>query len=111
MIYLKVDEAYAFDYLAILEVKKNNNESKTDAWNDCMCDLSEQFSSEDWETLISSSEYKNMVFVNQETFNAVEKARYSKISAKKVDDCNMRRYNAKKQFQEKFFGSLLESKT
>ena len=52
-----------------------------------------------------------MVEVNKKTFNAVEKARYGDISAKEVDNCNMERYNAKKDFQNTFFGDLVESKT
>ena len=32
MISLKVDEAYAFDYLSILEVKKQKSSISNDAW-------------------------------------------------------------------------------
>ena len=111
MITLKVDEAYAFDYLAILEVKKNNDELQAGAWLDCIKNLSSQFDNEKWQELLNSVEYKKMVEVNQKTFDAVEKARYGEISAKEVDDCNMKRYNAKKEFQKVFFGSLIEAKT
>lgn len=111
MVNLKVDEAYAFDYLAILEVKKNNDELQTGAWLDCIKNLSSQFDNEKWQELFNSVEYKKMVEVNKKTFNAVEKARYGDISAKEVDNCNMERYNAKKDFQNTFFGDLVESKT
>lgn len=54
-----------------------------------------------------------MVKVNQKTFDAVDKARYGKITAKEVDDCNMERYNAKQRFRNKFFpeSNALEFKT
>ena len=111
MINLKVDEAYAFDYLAILEVKKNNDELQAGVWLDCIKNLSSQFDNEKWQELLDSVEYKKMIEVNQKTFEAVEKARYGEISAKEVDDYNMQRYNAKKQFQKVFFDSLIEIKT
>ena len=103
MINLKVDEGYAFDYLAILEVKKNNNPSQTELWVECSACLSDQLSKELWDDLISSKEYENMVAVNQKTFVAVNKARYGKITAKEVDNCNMERYNAKQKLRNKFF--------
>lgn len=103
MITLKVDEGYAFDYLAILEVKKNNNPDQTQIWLECCEYLSSQFSKYFWDNLISSKEYEDMVKVNQKTFKAVDKARYGKITAKEVDDCNMDRYNAKQEFRNKFF--------
>ena len=113
MIKIKVDEGYAFDYLAILEVKKNNNPSQSDVWMNCAAYLSTQFSQDFWEDLISSHEYEEMVRVNQKTFDAVDKARYGQITAKEVDDCNMERYNAKQIFRNKFFpeSNALEFKT
>ena len=44
-----------------------------------------------------------MVAVNQKTFTAVNKARYGKITAKEVDNCNLERYNAKQKLRNKFF--------
>ena len=35
MINLPVDEAYAFDYLSILHVKKNINEQVGSSWKEC----------------------------------------------------------------------------
>ena len=47
-----------------------------------------------------------------ETFDAVEKARYGSISAKEVDELNMKRYYSKVALQKKFFSSeILEQKT
>lgn len=103
MIDLLVDEGYAFDYLAILEVKKNNNPEQSEVWMSCSAYLSSQFPQETWRNLISSKEYSKMVEVNQKTFNAVDKARYGEITAKEVDICNMQRFEAKQAFRNKFF--------
>jgi len=103
MIKLLVDEGYAFDYLAILEVKKNNNPEQSEVWMSCSSYLSSQFPQSIWHVLISSEEYRKMVEVNQKTFNAVEKARYGEITAKEVDECNMQRFEAKQAFRNKFF--------
>jgi hypothetical protein len=113
MIKLLVDEGYAFDYLAILEVKKNNNPDQTDVWMNCSAYLSGQFPQDFWDDLISSKEYEEMVSVNQKTFDAVDQARYGKITAKEVDDCNMERFNVKQRFRNKFFleSDQLEFKT
>tara|TARA_B100001093_G_scaffold170426_2_gene163265 strand:+ start:8619 stop:8960 length:342 start_codon:yes stop_codon:yes gene_type:complete len=113
MIKLKVDAGYAFDYLAILEVKKNNNPNQSNIWQDCLSYISSQFSTDNWQDMITSKEYLKMVEVNQKTFDAVNKARYGKITAKEVDNCNMERYNAKQRFRSKFFpeSDQLEFKT
>lgn len=103
MVKLKVDEGYAFDYLAILEVKKNNNPDQSEIWINCYNYLADQFSMDFWLDLISSDEYLKMVEINQKTFDAVDKARYGQITAKEVDNCNMQRYNAKQKFRNKFF--------
>jgi hypothetical protein len=103
MINLLVDEGYAFDYLAILEIKKNNDANQIKLWIDCFNYLSKQFDEQLWNQLITSEEYKQIVDVNKKTFDAVEKARYGEISAKEVDLCNMERFKAKQKFRNKFF--------
>jgi hypothetical protein len=107
------DEGFAFDYLAILEVKKNNNPAQSHIWMNCVAYMSSQFPKEFWDSLISSKEYSDMVEINQKVFNAVEQARYGEITAKEVDNCNMERYNAKQKFRNKFFpeSDTIEFKT
>ena len=48
MITLIVDEAYAFDYLSILDVKKQKSSSGTDAWLKCYIHLQKQFDIVTW---------------------------------------------------------------
>ncbi len=106
MINLNVDEAYAFDYLSILEIKKEKYSNNTQ-WLDCWLYLQNQFESEKWLSMIHSEEYKNMIKANLLTFDAVDKAKNNEVTAQHVDYCNYQRHAAKQNFQKKFFTSDL----
>ena len=106
MINLNVDEAYAFDYLSILEIKKEKS-SNNKQWLDCCLYLQNQFESEKWLSIINSEEYKNMIKANLLTFDAVDKAKNNEVTAQHVDYCNYQRHAAKQNFQKKFFTSDL----
>lgn len=110
MITLLVDEAYAFDYLSILDVKKNKNPFNYDVWSQCYKNLQYQFDNDKWLSMIYSDEYKNMIKANELTFDAVDKAKRNEVTAKYVDECNYQRYVAKQKFQLKFFNSVLSEK-
>jgi uncharacterized protein with PIN domain len=103
MINLLVDEAYAFDYLSILEVKKEKSKISNDTWNTCHMYLKNQFDSQKWLSIINSEEYKDMIKANQLTFIAVDKAKNNEVTAQYVDYCNYQRHVAKQNFQKKFF--------
>jgi hypothetical protein len=107
MINLKVDEAYAFDYLSILEIKKRKSSNANSAWENCFSNLQNQFDSEKWLSIINSEEYKNMIKANLLTFEAVDKAKNNEVSAQYVDYCNYQRHIAKESFQKKFFNTNL----
>lgn len=107
MILLNVDEAYAFDYLSILEVKKQKSLSAIEAWSKCYIHLQNQFDSKKWFHMINSQEYKNMIEANLLTFNAVDKAKNNEVTAQYVDYCNYQRHLAKQNFQKNFFTSNL----
>ena len=107
MINLLVDEAYAFDYLSILEVKKEKSKTSNDTWNTCYMYLKNQFDSQKWLSIINSEEYKDMIKANQLTFIAVNKAKNNEVTAQYVDYCNYQRHVAKQNFQKKFFTSDL----
>tara|TARA_B110000483_G_C18053169_1_gene487364 strand:- start:393 stop:737 length:345 start_codon:yes stop_codon:yes gene_type:complete len=114
MIKISVDEGYAFDYLSILEIKSRKiKQNKTlSSFKECKKFINSQLSGELFNKIYNSNEYSACLKANQETFNAVEKARYGKIPSKKVDDLNMERYAAKSNLQKKFFNNeLSESKT
>jgi len=107
MINLLVDEAYAFDYLSILEVKKEKSKISNDTWNTCCMHLKNQFDSQKWLLITNSEEYKDMIKANQLTFIAVDKAKNNEVTAQYVDYCNYQRHVAKQNFQKKFFTSDL----
>ncbi len=110
MINLLVDEAYAFDYLSILQVKKNNNCKNN---YDQVCEHL-QLQVPNIDQILASQEYQNMIKANQITFQLVDDVRYNKqdVTAKQVDDANMFRYQCKCELQSKFFkNKVTESKT
>lgn len=107
MINLLVDEAYAFDYLSILEVKKQKSSNNNLTWLNCLSHLQNQFELEKWLSMIHSEEYKNMVKANLLTFEAVDKAKNNEVTAQYVDYCNYQRHIAKENFQKKFFNTNL----
>lgn len=106
MIFLKVDFAYAFDYLSILEIKKDKFPDQTAAWEDCVENISAQLLN--YKEVINSKEYKKLKQSNLLTFEAVDKARNGgKITAKEVDDFNLLRYTSKVNLQSAFFKDKL----
>lgn len=107
MIFIEVDEAYAFDYLSILQVKKQKSSSAIETWSRCYLNIQTQFDSEKWFLMINSEEYKNMIKANELTFDAVDKAKNNGVTAQHVDYCNYQRHSAKQNFQKKFFTSDL----
>ena len=107
MINLLVDEAYAFDYLSILEVKKQKSSISNDAWAKCYAYLQNQFDNEKWLHMMHSKEYEKMIKANELTFDAVDKAKNNEVTSQQVDYCNYQRHIAKQNFQNKFFTSDL----
>ena len=110
MINILVDEGYAFDFLSILDLKRKKNKECETSWLTCYNYLKNQFDSENWSIMINSEEYSNMMIANELTFNAVDKAKNNEVTAKYVDECNYKRYLAKKNFQDKFFSTELSEK-
>jgi len=112
MINICVDEAYAFDFLSILEIKKNKSQQSMTSWSNCFNYIKAQLPNDLFILIINSQEYRQIVTANQKTFNAVEMAKHDKISAKEVDDANMERHYAKIALQNKFFtNKITEYKT
>jgi hypothetical protein len=99
MLNILVEEGYAYDYLAILMVKGNQQELYNFTSGYIAAQVGREFH---WE-ILTSKEFQELVDANKKTFDAVEAARYGEISAKEVDNCNMMRYNSKIALQSKFF--------
>lgn len=112
MINICTDEAYAFDFLSILQIKSDRSDQAKETWQNCYNYIKAQLPKDLFIQIINSQEYENMVSVNKKTFDAVELARYGNISAKEVDNANMERHYAKIALQKRFFlTNLTEQKT
>jgi hypothetical protein len=113
MVNILVDEGYAYDVLAICKVKCIKNLLNCNENFNVINDSLKNQLLELHEEIIASIEYLDLVNANIETFNAVEQARYGTISAKEVDDLNMKRFICKKNLQLKFFPKsiILEQKS
>ena len=113
MIKISLDESYAYDLLSICQVKINKKVNNCQKNYDIIyLDIKNQIGDLHLE-ILNSNEYLNLLEANSKTFDAVEKARYSSISAKEVDDLNMLRYKYKIELQNKFFPEsiILEQKS
>ena len=105
MINLKVSEAYAFDYLAILQIKCEMDPSTNfEAYSKCVTNLIDELKdNKKWTQIMDSIEYRNLYEINFQTFQAVDDAKEDGVKASYVDRCNYKRFLAKKALQEKFF--------
>lgn len=103
MIKITVDEAYAFDFYSILEIKKSFGMSVEEQLVEYRKEISSQLSDELFYEIYESKEYADLLFCNRLTFEAVDKAKSDEVKASYVDECNYRRTVAKKKLQQKFF--------
>ena len=112
MIQIYVDEAAAFDMLAIMQIKKdkaNGNSNYEDFYDDLVDVLGSEV-----DIILHSQEYRDLLEVNKQVFELIDQVVKDEyiISALIVHDANMKRFYAKKALQEKFFGvELTEKKT
>lgn len=106
MIKILVDEAYAFDYLSILEVKDSELRDRVAAH------IAKQIGVMKTMNIYASDEYDQLYNANKALFDCVERARYGTITAKELDEANMERHKAKQALQAEFFQTqLTETKT
>ena len=105
MISILVDEAYDFDFLAILEIKYDYSKSQhiLEKILECKEHLKKQIGSEFLNLILNSKEYKEVLNANKETFNWVDKAKTDSCKASDVDRSNYKRCKARNTLQEKFF--------
>lgn len=109
MLTLIVDEAYAFDYLAILRIKVSPLAI------DIATHLESQLGAELFNRIMDSAEFRDVYAANLRVFDAVDRARYgatNAITANELDSVNMGRHHAKRALQQAFFDNdLTEKKT
>jgi hypothetical protein len=85
MIKITVDEAYAFDYLSIIEIKSKNNNVINDALEIIKNDLISQLGNELVNKILSSEEYLTLYNANKLTFHVVDKAKKDEVNASYLD--------------------------
>jgi len=108
MIDICVDEAYAFDYYSILEIKFQKGAISNSLLDLLNKKISAQIGNNLFDTIINSLEYKNLYDANMNTFIAVEKAKTNELTAKEVDITNYKRMIAKQELQKKYFTNPLK---
>lgn len=108
MIDICVDEAYAFDYYSILEIKFQKDAISNALLETLNNKISTQIGNKLFDIIINSLEYKNLYDANMNTFIAVEKAKTNEFTAKEVDIINYKRMIAKQELQKKYFTNPLK---
>lgn len=113
MINIKVDEAYAFDMLAIMEIKKSKSTVDSMIFYEFLETIRYQLGDELTSDIRASESYRELLAANQLVFDMVEQINAGqRLGAEVVHEGNMARYRAKKKLQFLFFGQdLNERKT
>jgi hypothetical protein len=113
MISLLVDEAYAIDYLSILDVKYNKTkdiESYKLAGRIAKF-LEAQLGYDKVKEIYNSEEWKTLKELNSKIFDAIEDLRNGlDVTAKSIDLLNLERHVTKQQLQQKYFNNELTEK-
>jgi len=115
MIQVYVDEAAAFDMLAIMALKKDKANGNAN-YEDFKDDLIDVLGIVQLDDILDSEEYSSLIMANKAVFELIDRVvddvGYT-IPALTVHNANMSRFYAKKALQEKFFGpnTLTEQKT
>lgn len=103
MINLLVDEAYAFDFLSILEVKNNKMGVCEEYIIKCCESIKDQIGVVLFEEIIKSKEYKALYEANLNVFETIDLAKQDLVTASEVDTLNFERYINKTKLQKRFF--------
>lgn len=115
MIELKVDSSYAFDYLSILEVKRQNLIIGAEQQELCKKTIEQQLGFELTKKILSSKQFKQLVAVNQNIFDLLDQYNNQEDCDKssvlaQSHVANQQRHEIKKQMQKKFFACDLTEK-
>ena len=108
MIKVSVDEAYAYDMLAILTVKEEAAPSDESAINreSLWIDILLEVGGDIHAAVMASPEYQRMIEVNQQLFSTIDALKVPMLArdaGADIDRLNYQRYLAKRALQEKFF--------
>lgn len=103
MINLIVDEGYAYDFLSILDIKKEKKLCTSKLFNTYYKQIEIQVGSNLHKKIMNSKEYKQCTKINKKIFNMVDDAKCDKVLASDVHNLNFERYLCKSSLQEKWF--------
>jgi len=109
MIKISLDEAYVFDLLSIYQVKsiKSDLDKKGKilvSFSNLSQEIITQIGYDKYGSIINSEEYLELVKLNGEIFELVDRASESVI-AEETANKNIERYHTKIKLQDKFFES------
>ena len=114
MIKISLDEAYVFDLLSILDLKraksvgKEDNQKHIENYNTLHDEISEQISDIKMLEIIKSEEYKDLVDINSKVFDLVDLGKDQEGLAKITAMANYDRFILKNKLQKKFFKNPLK---
>ena len=108
MVNLLVDEAFAFDYIAILKLKADKGYIDKESIEKNFNHLRDQIGESLFDKIIDSKEFKKLYDANSVTFDAVDAAKEDKLLASEVDKTNYFRMLAKTALQKQFFETELQ---
>jgi hypothetical protein len=114
MIKISLDEAYVFDLLSILDLKRNKSTKKEDNqkhienYNNLYDEISEQITDIKMHQIIKSQEYKDLVDINSKVFDLVDLGKDQEGLAKITAMANYDRFILKNKLQKKFFKNPLK---
>lgn len=108
MITIRVDEAYAFDFLSILDVKRFYISSVQILYEDYYSEIQDQVDQSVFLNVINSLEYQELVCVNRKIYDTLELLRKGvSTEASVIDNLNTKRYELKTSIQHKYFNSAV----
>lgn len=113
MIFVWVDEAYAFDMLSILELKMGRTPEDTLNYTQFLKSMVAQLGADQTRNIVTSEEYSYLCNANQRVFDLIEQVVSGHdMSALAVHEANMERFVGKQKLQQAHFKqALLERKT
>ena len=114
MIKISLDEAYVFDLLSILDLKRNKSAKKEDNqkhienYNILYDEISEQITDIKMHQIIKSQEYKDLIDINTKVFDLVDLGKEQEGLTRITAMANYDRFILKNKLQKKFFQNPLK---
>ena len=114
MIKISLDEAYVFDLLSILDLKRNKSAKKEDNqkhienYNILYDEISEQITDIKMHQIIKSKEYKDLIDINTKVFDLVDLGKEQEGLTRITAMANYDRFILKNKLQKKFFKNPLK---